>query len=126
MGVFQVMEEHTFRASHQLQLPDGSWEPLHEHEWLLRVFVRTETLDDQQLVVDFLDLQAYFKEILASYHNKNINELPPFCDGVNPSAEYIAWCFYNELAPLIDDTRVTLFRVELREAPSSWGIYSIE
>lgn len=126
MGYFLVMEEQTFKAQHQLQLPDGSWEELHEHEWLLRVYVRTQTLDNENLVVDFLDLQAYFKEVLEPFHGQNINTLPPYCDGVNPSAEYIAYMFYKALAPRIDNERVTLCKVELREAPTSWGIYSVD
>lgn len=123
MGFFLVMEECTFRAAHKIRLPDGSWEPLHEHDWLLRIFVKTQQLDHNQLVVDFLDLQAHLQAVLAPYLNQNINDLPPFCDGISPTTEYLAWSFFEALAPRLDDERVSLCRVELREAPTSWGIY---
>jgi len=123
MGRFIVKQEQTFTAKHQIQLADGSWEPLHSHDWLLSVFVACQKLDEQMLVVDFLDLESSMQELLSPFQGKSFNELSPFSDGLNPSAECIASYFYEELAPKIDDERVTLIRVELREAPHSWGIY---
>lgn len=122
--MFIVMEERTFRAIHKIQLPDGSWEEAHEHDWILRVFIRAKALDRLQLVVDFLDVQARINEVLAPFEGQTINAVPPFDEGLSPTTEYLAWLFYQRLAPTIDDQRVRVYRIELREAPTSWGIYS--
>ena len=119
-----VIEERTFPAYHQVKIGDV-WESLHEHKWLLRIFIRARELEDG-LVMDFLELQAKMDELLSLYSGKNINTLPPFSEGLNPSTEYLAWLFYQKLAPKIDNERITLFRVELREAPTSWAVYSID
>jgi len=123
--MFVVSEERTFIASHAIQFTDGTWEPIHSHEWLLRVFVRANQLDDFNLVVDFLDLQKYLDEVLAPFEGKELNQVPPFHEGMSPTTEYLAWYIYQQLAPKIDDHRVQLYKVELREAPTSWGIYEI-
>ncbi len=120
-----VIEERTFPAYHQVKINDV-WEPLHEHKWLLRIFIRAQELDEEGLVTDFLALQAIMDDLLQHYSGKNINKLPPFSEGLNPSTEYLAWLFYQKLAPKIDDDRVTLFKVELRESPTSWAVYTID
>lgn len=126
MGRFIVKQEQVFSATHQIQLPDGSWEPNHSHDWLLAVSVACKKLDEEKLVIDFLDLESYLQEIIAPFKNRSFNDVPPFSEGLNPSAECIAGYFYDQLAPKINDERVTLIRVELREAPHSWGIYEAE
>lgn len=124
--MFLVMEERTFHAGHQILLPHGEWEEYHEHDWLLRVFVRAKELDSFQLVVDFLDLQAKIDSLLAPFEGQAINRIPPFSEGISPTTEYLAWLFHQRLAASIDDPRVQVFRVELREAPTSWGIYTLD
>jgi 6-pyruvoyltetrahydropterin/6-carboxytetrahydropterin synthase len=125
MGLFVVTEEHIFRASHSLKMANGLWEPSHEHDWLVKLWVSAKQLDEQQLVADFIELQKHLHQILLPFENRDLNEIPPFCDGVNPSTEYIAGYLFQKLAPLINTERVTLFRVGVREAPTSWGMYEI-
>lgn len=124
-GMFVVTEERVFKASHRVLMGDGSWEPYHEHDWILRVSVRAKKLDDKGFVVDFLDLQALFDRVLEPYVGRVFNEVPPFDKEWIPTTECIAWKLYEAMAPHIDDERVTLFRVALREAPTSWGIYEV-
>lgn len=121
--MFIVTEERTFVASHRVLLPDGSWEPYHKHDWLLRLSVQAKALDEKGFVIDFLDLQALLDRVLAPYLGKNFNEVAPFSDDLIPTAECIAWQLYLELAPSIDNEHRTLSEVALREAPTSWGIY---
>lgn len=123
--MFIVAEERIFPATHRILLPTGEWEPLHEHDWLLKIYIRSKELDDKQLVIDFLDLQRYMDEALAPYIGKDIGEQPPFNEGISPTTEYFAWVLYQSLAPKIDDERIQLYKVELREAPTSWGIYEV-
>jgi len=131
-SMFVVTEECTFPATHRVKMADGEWEPYHEHQWLLKVHVRAARLDPDGFVVDFLDLQAAMKDAIAPYVGKVFNDTPPFLDAPHenssliPTAECIAWQLYRKMAPQIDDRRVQLFRVSLREAPTSWGIFEAE
>lgn len=115
---FSIVTEHVFAAAHQVVLPDGTLEPLHGHNWTLRVIVRSERLDPLGMVMDFHALQREVERVLAPFRNRNLNEIAPF-DGSSPTAERIA-AFVARSLELPKD--VALARVELMEAPGCWAI----
>jgi len=121
--MYTVIEERTFQAYHAIQYPDGTWEEPHPHDWLLRVHVCAYELDRVHLVIDFLVLQAMINRTLAPFEGKDINEIPPFSEGISPSTEFLARLFFDTLAAQLHEPRVWLHKVELREAPTSWAIY---
>lgn len=121
--MYTVIEERVFCASHAIQYPDGTWEEPHSHDWILRVHVCAQKLDHVHLVIDFLVLQAMINETLAPFEGKCINDVSPFSQGVSPSTEYLAKLFFDGLSAKINDERVWLHKIELREAPTSWAVY---
>lgn len=115
---FSIITEHVFAAAHQILLPDGVLEPLHGHNWALRVTVQTDRLDDFGMVMDFHALQAAVERVIAPFRNRNLNEIPPF-DRSSPTAERIA----AFVARSLDLPReVKLARVELMEAPGCLAV----
>ena len=86
---FEVTTQRTFSASHQLRLYDGSIEPLHGHNWVVRVTVVGEKLDSIGVVIDFHVLERLVDELVLPMHNRHLNELAPFARD-NPSAENVA------------------------------------
>ena len=120
--MFTVIEECVFPASHQIVDAKGILEPLHAHDWLLRVHVQRKLLDQHKMVVDFLDLQAAMKEAIAPFEGQVINEVSIFRDGVNATAEMLAWEIYKTLSGRLDEEEVRISKVELREAPTSWAV----
>ena len=80
-----------FAASHQLRLADGSLEPLHGHNWQVRLVVarRDGGLDAIGTVHDFHDVDRRLAATLAPLHNGHLNDLEPFTT-VNPTTEYLA------------------------------------
>lgn len=86
---FEITTTRTFSASHQLRLYDGSLEPLHGHNWRVRVTVAAAKLDAIGVVMDFHDLERRLNLIVVSLHNRHLNEVSPF-DRLNPSAEQVA------------------------------------
>ena len=88
--MFSITAERDFSASHQLRLYDGSLEPLHGHNWRVRVIVSSEKLDAIGVVMDFHELERLLHEIVGPWHNAHLNDQPPFAGGVNPSAENVA------------------------------------
>ncbi|HEV8292080.1 MAG TPA: 6-carboxytetrahydropterin synthase [Tepidisphaeraceae bacterium] len=86
---FQITTTHHFSAAHQLRLYDGSLEPLHGHNWKVKVTVSAAKLDEIGVVMDFHELERRVNRIVDPLHNRNLNELSPF-KSTNPSAENVA------------------------------------
>lgn len=86
---FEISTTRRFSAAHQLRLYDGSMEPVHGHNWRVRVTVRAEALDAIGVVMDFHKLERLVDRVIAPWHNGHLNECPEFRDR-NPSAENVA------------------------------------
>jgi 6-pyruvoyltetrahydropterin/6-carboxytetrahydropterin synthase len=86
---FQIRTTRGFCAAHQLKLYDGSLEPVHGHNWKVCVTAESPQLDSIGVVMDFHELERLIDQIIGPFHNRHLNELPPF-DRINPSAENVA------------------------------------
>jgi 6-pyruvoyltetrahydropterin/6-carboxytetrahydropterin synthase len=86
---FDITATRHFSAAHQLRLYDGSLEPLHGHNWVVRVTVSAENLDSIGVVMDFHELERLLEKIIAPLHNKHLNDLSEF-KAHNPSTENVA------------------------------------
>ena len=86
---FEITTTRRFSAAHQLRLYDGSLEPVHGHNWRVKVTVAAAALDSIGVVMDFHELERLLDAIMDPMHNRHLNELPPFAR-VNPSAENVA------------------------------------
>jgi 6-pyruvoyltetrahydropterin/6-carboxytetrahydropterin synthase len=86
---FQITTTRHFSAAHQLRLYDGSLEPLHGHNWKVKVTVSAAKLDQIGVVMDFHELERRVNAIVEPMHNRNLNDLPAF-KSANPSAENVA------------------------------------
>jgi 6-pyruvoyltetrahydropterin/6-carboxytetrahydropterin synthase len=87
---FEITTTREFSAAHQLRLYDGSLEPLHGHNWRVKVTVSADKLDAIGVVMDFHELERLVDAIITPMHNRHLNELPSFTE-LNPSAENVAW-----------------------------------
>jgi len=86
---FQITTTRTFSAAHQLRLYDRSLEPLHGHNWRVKVTVSAAKLDGIGVVMDFHELERRVEKVIGAMHNRNLNDLPAF-KSTNPSAENVA------------------------------------
>jgi 6-pyruvoyltetrahydropterin/6-carboxytetrahydropterin synthase len=86
---YEITTTREFSASHQLRLYDGSLEPLHGHNWRVRVTVSAERLDEIGVVMDFHELERLVDEVVGPMHNRHLNEVGAFAE-LNPSAENVA------------------------------------
>jgi 6-pyruvoyltetrahydropterin/6-carboxytetrahydropterin synthase len=108
-----------FRASHQLRLYDGSLEPLHEHDWAVKVTVGRDALDSIGVVMDFHELERLMEEILGPMREQSLNDLAIFST-LNPSAENVAVHIGRALILPAD---VTLECVEVWETPENSAVF---
>jgi 6-pyruvoyltetrahydropterin/6-carboxytetrahydropterin synthase len=130
---FQITTTRHFSAGHQLRLYDGSLEPIHGHNWVVRITVAAEKLDAIGVVMDFHDLERRVEKIVSPMHNRHLNELPVFSSvkpsdaaanssgpSANPSAENVAAYIGRALAL---PGHVALVSVEVWETPENSAIY---
>lgn len=119
--MFEVSVEDWFAAAHQLRLPDGRKEPLHGHNWRVRVTYAGSRLDGIDVLLDFTHLKPLLKSVLAPWHDQNLNEMPDFA-ARNPSAEMVAVRIAERLS-LDPASGPALHCVEVEEAPGCLARY---
>ncbi len=113
MPSFEITVREEFAAAHRLRLADGSWEPLHGHNWRVQVELAGPRLDAIGVLADFTDIRGMLRDAAGRLHDSCLNDLGEFQDR-NPSAENVAVYFYNALRNRIPDG-VRLRRVRVWE-----------
>jgi 6-pyruvoyltetrahydropterin/6-carboxytetrahydropterin synthase len=117
---FEITTTRFFSAAHQLRLPDSSIEPLHGHNWRVKVTVSSQKLDALGTVMDFHELERLVDLVITPMHNRHLNELEPFVRELNPSAENVA---YHIARSLRLPTTVQIERVEVWETEGNSAVY---
>jgi 6-pyruvoyltetrahydropterin/6-carboxytetrahydropterin synthase len=116
---FEITSAREFAAAHQLRLYDGSLEPLHGHNWRVKVTVAADRLDPIGVVMDFHDLERRIDAIVAPMHNRHLNDLATF-ERLNPSAENVAFHVGQTLAL---PAGIRLLSVEVWETSGNSAVY---
>ena len=125
-GMFEVMIERNFSSAHQLRGYKGKCENLHGHNYKIEIFARGRELDNTGLLVDFVELKAAADEVVQYLDHRNINELPPFDEELNPSAENLARYILERVASRVGDERVQIYKVRCYETPTSVATYQVD
>jgi len=125
-GQFEVMIERNFSSAHQLRGYKGKCENLHGHNYKIEIYARGSELNNIGLLVDFVELKQAADELVTYLDHKNLNELEPFIEAQNPSAENVARFVLERLAAKIDDDRVQIYKVKCWETPTSVATYQVE
>ena len=124
--MFEVMIERNFSSAHQLRGYRGKCENLHGHNYRIEIYARGRELDNAGLLVDFVELKAAADEVVNYLDHRNINELPPFDEELNPSAENLARYILERVARRVGDERVQVYKVRCFETPTSIATYRVE
>lgn len=119
---FEITTTRTFSAAHQLRLYDGSLEPLHGHNWRVRVTVAADRLDAIGVVMDFHELERLVDAVLSPLHNRHLNDTPAFAT-LNPSAENVAVHVGRSVGAGGLPAGVALRRVEVWETDENSAVY---
>ena len=112
--MFTISVETCFSASHQLNLPDGSKESRHNHDWIVKTIVTGVELNDCNMLIDFVALKSMVDNITADLHDKQLEGLDCFTNN-NPTAEAVAKYIYEKLESLVPKN-VKLEAIEVTEA----------
>ena len=116
---FEISTTRHFSAAHQLRLYDGSLEPLHGHNWQVRVTVSSPKLDPIGVVMDFHELERLVDNIIVPMHNHHLNEVSSMRD-LNPSAENVAVVIARDLKL---PASVRLLSVEIWETETNKAVF---
>ncbi len=120
------MIERNFSSAHQLRGYKGKCENLHGHNYKIEIYARGRELNNIGLLVDFVELKEAADDLVTYLDHKNLNELEPFVEEQNPSAENLARFILERLAVRLDDERVKIYRVRCFETPTSVATYQVE
>ena len=124
--MFEVMIERNFSSAHQLRGYKGKCENLHGHNYRIEIYARGSELDNIGLLVDFGELKTAADEVVTYLDHRNINELPPFDEELNPSAENLARYILESIASRVGDDRVQVYKVRCFETPTSVATYQVD
>jgi 6-pyruvoyltetrahydropterin/6-carboxytetrahydropterin synthase len=120
------MIERNFSSAHQLRGYKGKCENLHGHNYKIEIFAKGAELNNIGLLIDFVDLKKAADDVVKYFDHRNINELPPFDEELNPSAENLARFILEYLNREVSDERVKIYKVRCYETPTSVATYQID
>ena len=86
--MYHARVEAEFAAAHFLKHYHGKCENLHGHNYLVRLYVRGQELDEGGMLADFSLLKKALSDAVAPLDHSNLNDVEAFRD--DPSAERIA------------------------------------
>lgn len=110
--MYTVKKTLEISAAHQLKLDyESKCENLHGHNWMIDIYLRSEDLDNNGMVMDFTIIK---KRINEKMDHKNLNEVFDF----NPTAENIAKWIQEELGE-------KCFKVVVQESQNNVAIYEV-
>lgn len=121
--MYTLKVEGAFEAAHQIKGYPGKCARLHGHNWVVEAVIEGKELDDLGMLIDFKDAKKALNTVLDRFDHRFLNELKPFSDGVNPTAENLSRIIYGELKPAIDG-KAHLKAVTVFESPKSSVTYT--
>jgi 6-pyruvoyltetrahydropterin/6-carboxytetrahydropterin synthase len=98
--MFRISVELGFSAAHSLRIEHHKCENLHGHNWKVLATIRGSRLNEYGMLMDFHDLKAALRPVLARLDHVMLNTVEPFTT-LNPTAENIARHIACSLAPVL-------------------------
>ncbi len=127
--MFELTVRSRFSAAHSLCGYPGDCARLHGHTWTVEVKVTGDKLDQLGMLVDFKDIKKQLSKIIDQLDHRFLNDIPGFREeGVNPTAENLAYYIYKTLEQAIDAIRegVRLKEISVWESPDAYATYREE
>jgi 6-pyruvoyltetrahydropterin/6-carboxytetrahydropterin synthase len=120
--MFEISSEACFSAAHHLKNYHGPCENVHGHNWVVRAYVRCETLNDLGIGIDFRTVKTALSETIEAFDHTDLNTIfDPL--GKNPSSENIAAYIFKKMEDRITNDRCAMARVEVSETPGNTAAY---
>jgi 6-pyruvoyltetrahydropterin/6-carboxytetrahydropterin synthase len=124
MLMYEVTIKKSFSAAHLLKEIGGKCEELHGHNFLVEVSVSAESLNNEDLLIDFRIVKRWTDEVLEQLDHKYLNEIEYF-KNMNPSSEQLARFLFDRISEKSRQAKVTLSRITIWESDNSRVSYSL-
>ena len=122
LRMFSVCVSTEFIAKHAVTIR-GIDETPHNHTWKVEVVIEGSTLDDDGVLIDFIEVEKDLATILDPISGANLNTCE-ILGGANPSAERVAMYIGDAMSKKVHgDVRVQ--SVTVTEAPHCKATYSL-
>ena len=124
--MYTLRVEGAFEAAHRVVDYPGKCDRLHGHNWVVEAAFRGTRLDDLGMLIDFKVAKKALAAVLDDYDHYYLNDIPPFSEGVNPTAENLARIIYERLAAReeLAGTGAELAALTVWESPKSSVTYT--
>lgn len=124
--MYTLRVEGAFEAAHRVVDYPGKCDRLHGHNWVVEAAFRGTQLDDLGMLIDFKVAKKALAAVLDDYDHYYLNDIPPFSEGVNPTAENLARIIYEHLAARAElaGTGAELAALTVWESPKSSVTYT--
>jgi 6-pyruvoyltetrahydropterin/6-carboxytetrahydropterin synthase len=123
--MYELKVTTRFAAAHRLTMVGAKCENLHGHNWKIEVYLAGSELDQAGVLMDFGEIKACLREIMARLDHHFLNELPMF-EGRQPSSERIAVYVAEELGKAINPPGVRVSRVSAWESEDCCATYIVD
>lgn len=119
--MYYISKEFHFSASHQLcNLPaDHPCSRLHGHNYIVILMLKSPSLDKNNFVQDYRELDAFKKYIDDHIDHRHLNDI---FKNNQVTAEFMAKYFYD----WCKDKIPYLYAVKVSETPKTWATYKAE
>lgn len=116
--MYKISKQFFFSAAHSLfGLPDDHpCSRLHGHNYVVTVYLKSNTLTEQGFVRDYTELNIVRDYIDNKLDHRNLNDI---MQPLNSSAENIAKMLFDVFKPKLPE----LYAVEVSETPKTSAIY---
>jgi 6-pyruvoyltetrahydropterin/6-carboxytetrahydropterin synthase len=124
--MFEVTVEAGFSSGHYLRNYRGKCENPHGHNYKVFITLIGEELDSTGLLLDFKLLKQVMRPTVEYLDHFMINDLKPFDEELNPSAENLAKYFYDQTSKQLHEMTAGRVRVKdctLYETDTSFARY---
>ena len=124
--MYKLSIQRDFIAQHFLI--GGDWGPeneLHSHHYRMEVCLVGDELDQHGFLVDIVSLEKIVDELVSSYRDRTLNELPAFA-GLNPSIEHFCRIVCQAVDAGLEAPAITGLDVRLWENEIAWAGYYLE
>jgi 6-pyruvoyltetrahydropterin/6-carboxytetrahydropterin synthase len=138
--MYRIEKRFTFPMGHRLSKHDGRCFSMHGHNFTVLIGLKSETLDDNDMVIDFADLKEAANQYLDeldhclllnkcdSHYAKMFTELGMRVMTVDhdPTAEKLSENIFVMMSQIINNDRIEVEYVTVFENENSKATYSLE
>lgn len=117
--MYRISKEFHFSASHQLHNleADHPCGRVHGHNYIVRVTIVSETVNDVGFVIDYNDLKPFGRWLDETLDHRHLNDV---LDG-QPSAENMARRLTEIAEEMLDLPDDAMICIAVSETPKTWA-----